>query len=208
MILVVSACVLLLMATALVHYEGLLSLDRVLPSLPLSPRATVLALVIGTFAVHAVEILLYACAMDVLARWVALGAFGSPLPTEFRTLLYFSTETYTSLGYGDIVPHGPLRLLAGAETLTGLLMIGWSTSHLFVWMEQSWGSPAFRHRSRLRLPHHGGPGTRPHAMGRRRTSMQARDATGRSALRVGCARCREGEGAAPASSPEDGRAHL
>jgi hypothetical protein len=148
------------MATALLHYEGLLFLDRALPMLPLSARATVLVLVIGTFAVHAAEILLFACAMDGLARSLALDAFGPSLPTDFRTLLYFSTETYTSLGYGDIVPHGPLRLLAGAEALTGLLMIGWSTSHLFVWMEQSWKTTAFSQRSRPGLPHQGQPGTR------------------------------------------------
>jgi hypothetical protein len=147
MILVALACVLLLTATALLHYEGLLLLDRALPMLPLSARTTVLAFVIGTFAVHAVEIVLYAFAFDGLRR-LALDASGPSLPGDLRTLLYFSIETYTSLGYGDIVPHGPLRLLAGAEALTGLLMIGWSTSHLFVWMEQRWNTASFRQRSR------------------------------------------------------------
>jgi hypothetical protein len=159
-ILVAPACLLLLVAVALLHYEGLLFLDRALPMLPLSARATVLVLVIGTFAVHAGEIVLYACGMDVLAHSLGSAAFGPSLPTDFRTLLYFSTETYTSLGYGDVVPHGPLRLLAGAEALTGLLMIGWSTSHLFVWMQQSWKTTAFSQGSRPGLPHQGQPGTR------------------------------------------------
>lgn len=67
------------------------------------------------------------------------GSFGPTHLPDFDMLLYFSAETYTSLGYGDIVPHGALRLLAGTETLTGLLMIGWSASHAFVVMERFWG---------------------------------------------------------------------
>jgi hypothetical protein len=42
------------------------------------------------------------------------------------------------LGYGDVVPHGPLRLLAGVEALTGLLMIGWSASFTYVSMARFW----------------------------------------------------------------------
>ena len=37
--------------------------------------------------------------------------------------------SFTSLGFGDIVPTGAVRLLAGAECLNGLLLIGWSASY-------------------------------------------------------------------------------
>lgn len=53
--------------------------------------------------------------------------------------LYFSAETYTSLGYGDVVPGGALRLLAGMEALNGLLLIGWSASFIYIAMERFWG---------------------------------------------------------------------
>ena len=39
-------------------------------------------------------------------------------------LLYFASVNYTTLGYGDILPHGDLRLLAGLEALNGMLLIG------------------------------------------------------------------------------------
>ena len=52
--------------------------------------------------------------------------------------MYFSAETYTSLGFGDISPLGPIRMIAGFEALHGLLMIGWSSSILFISMERFW----------------------------------------------------------------------
>jgi len=52
--------------------------------------------------------------------------------------LYFSAETYTSLGFGDLIPIGPLRLLAGAEALNGLVLIGWSASFTYIAMERFW----------------------------------------------------------------------
>ena len=36
------------------------------------------------------------------------------------------TVSFTSLGLGDVCPHGPARLLTGIEALNGLLLIGWS----------------------------------------------------------------------------------
>ena len=32
---------------------------------------------------------------------------------------YYSFVTYTTLGFGDIIPHGPIRFLTGMEALTG-----------------------------------------------------------------------------------------
>jgi len=58
---------------------------------------------------------------------------------NWATALYFSAETYTSLGYGDVVPTGPLRTLAGVEALNGLLLIGWSASFTYVAMQRFWG---------------------------------------------------------------------
>ncbi|MDB5858344.1 MAG: ion transporter [Ramlibacter sp.] len=135
---VASACVLLLVLTTLIHYEALRGLSQALPLLPMPPRAKLTVLIIGAFAAHAVEITLYALSMLGLISWLGAGAFDAVHVPSFSMLMYFSAETYTSLGYGDIVPHGSLRLLAGAEALTGLLMIGWSASYVFVAMERFW----------------------------------------------------------------------
>lgn len=50
----------------------------------------------------------------------------------------FSAETYSSLGYGEVIPGGALRLLAGVEVLNGLLLIGWSASFTYIAMERFW----------------------------------------------------------------------
>ncbi len=47
------------------------------------------------------------------------------------TLLYFSLETLTTLGYGDIVPVHPVaRIFAGLESATGLLYIAITVARL------------------------------------------------------------------------------
>ena len=48
-------------------------------------------------------------------------------------VLNFSLVTYTSLGYGDIAPLGPARLLAGIESL-----IAWSASFTYLEMQRHW----------------------------------------------------------------------
>lgn len=59
---------------------------------------------------------------------------------DFATAEYFSIVTYTTVGYGDLVPPERWRLLAGVEALTGLLMAGWSTAFFFSFASQ-WHSP-------------------------------------------------------------------
>jgi rhodanese-related sulfurtransferase len=45
-------------------------------------------------------------------------------PAGLATALYFSFVTATSVGYGDVLPTGPLRALAVAEAAAGLLAFG------------------------------------------------------------------------------------
>ena len=78
-----------------------------------------LGVVLGLFVVHGVEIWLYA------ALYVALDAF-----SDLETALYFSTSTFTTLGYGDIVIASQWRLVAALEGFAGFMMIGWSTAFL------------------------------------------------------------------------------
>jgi hypothetical protein len=44
---------------------------------------------------------------------------------------YFSMETFTTLGYGDITLEKSWRLLSTFEAANGLLMFGWSTALVF-----------------------------------------------------------------------------
>jgi len=56
----------------------------------------------------------------------------------FENALYFSSVTYTSLGYGDFVLTGPWRLLCGIEAINGILLFGWSTALLFILVQRLW----------------------------------------------------------------------
>ncbi len=132
------SCLLLLLLTTIVHYEALRLLTAGLPRIVLPGRTKLIVVILGAFLAHAVEMLLYAGAYWVLAHAVGAGELGRSGGTSFSACLYFSAETYTSLGYGDVVPTGSLRLLAGMEALNGLLLIGWSASYTYVWMQRFW----------------------------------------------------------------------
>jgi hypothetical protein len=129
----------LLVLTTAIHYEVLRMLTVSLPALHVPARAKLMVVIFGTFLAHAVEICLYAVAFYLLARYLAAGMLGDASPSSLTLSLYFSAETYTSLGYGDVVPGGDLRLLAGMEALNGLLLIGWSASYTYIAMERFWG---------------------------------------------------------------------
>lgn len=135
-----AACALLLVLTTLIHYEALRGLSVALPRLRLPSRTKLIVVIIGSFAAHIAEVVLYAVAIYALARWFGVGTLGSMPVPSLDMSLYFSAETYSSLGYGDVVPHGPLRMLAGLEALNGLLLIGWSASYVYVAMERFWNA--------------------------------------------------------------------
>jgi hypothetical protein len=43
---------------------------------------------------------------------------------SFTEALYFSTITLTTLGYGDITPHGYFRALSAIESILGFIFLG------------------------------------------------------------------------------------
>jgi hypothetical protein len=81
--------------------------------------ATILFTVFGLVLLHSAEIWLYA------ALFLGLDLF-----KDLETALYFSTTSFTTLGYGDIVVNHSRRLIAAIESANGFLLIGWSTAFL------------------------------------------------------------------------------
>ena len=57
---------------------------------------------------------------------------------NLETALYFSTVTYTTLGYGDVVLTPPWRVLASLEAANGILLFGWTTAFLFMVVRRIW----------------------------------------------------------------------
>ena len=144
MAMVVLVCLVLLVVTTVIHYEVLRGLAVLLPGLGIKPRAKLIVVIIAAFLAHALEIALYALAIWGLVRFGGLGTLDDSSRFSLDVSLYFSAETYTSLGYGDVVPGGAVRLLAGVEALNGLLLIGRWASYPYTAMERFWSNAAGR----------------------------------------------------------------
>ena len=130
---------LLVVATVIMHYE-LLQFAGTLPrrlTVPTRPR---IIIVIGVvLAAHILEAGLYAAAYYVLQTQFGMGGLGGHLEGDLLDYFYFSMATYTTLGIGDLHPSGVMRLIAGVESLNGLVLIGWSASFTYLTMEELWG---------------------------------------------------------------------
>lgn len=50
---------------------------------------------------------------------------------HWEEAIYFSTVTYTTLGYGDITLPPVWRVMSGFEAMNGILLFGWSTAMFY-----------------------------------------------------------------------------
>jgi hypothetical protein len=116
-----------ILLTVLIHTAGLIGITRAMAWLVGSFRmhgrrsrvVAIVTLVLGLFAILTVEV--WAWAMCYLL----VGAF-----KDLETALYFSTVTFSTLGFGDVLPAVGWRLLSALEAVNGFLVIGWSTAYL------------------------------------------------------------------------------
>jgi hypothetical protein len=115
--------------TVLIHFWGLILLLRIMGHTGHRLRADkshtgqamlVVLVVFGIFALHTVQIWLYAM------LYLVLGALPSLEPA-----LYFSTVTFVAVGYGDVVLPVTWRMLSAIEAANGVILIAWSTAFLF-----------------------------------------------------------------------------
>jgi small-conductance mechanosensitive channel len=59
--------------------------------------------------------------------WAGLYYFAQALPS-FEDALYFSTVTFTTVGYGDVVLGKEWRQVATFEAINGWIIFGWATA--------------------------------------------------------------------------------
>ena len=79
--------------------------------------AVTLAVILGLFALHGVEIWSYAL------LYLAIGSVDG-----LREAVYFSTITYGAIGYSDAAMAERWRLVSAIEGINGIILIGWSTA--------------------------------------------------------------------------------
>ena len=116
----------MVVATVLIHLFGLAILMRLLRShtrifrkFAIMPLTLLLAATVGIIAIHTMEIWVYAF------LYLRLDAF-----SDFEQALYFSTVTYATIGYGDVIMPHQWRILGAIEGAAGIIMLGWSTAFI------------------------------------------------------------------------------
>ena len=121
-----------------IHYEGFRWISDRFALPHVKDRRLVLEVVAIALVAHMLEMLVFAGGYFVADTGLHLGDFAGSRDLQAMDYIYFSMETYTSLGLGDIHPTGAMRLMVGLETLAGLMMIGWSTSFTYLSMRRFW----------------------------------------------------------------------
>jgi hypothetical protein len=122
----------------LVHYEGLAWMSSRLPKLQALRRRKVLMGVYGVILLHVIEIWLFGLSIWLLLMIPNAGAMSGVAHTPFFDAIYLSAVTFSTVGFGDLAPVGPIRFVSGTEALTGFILITWSASFLYLEMEQFW----------------------------------------------------------------------
>jgi hypothetical protein len=131
---IVTACVWL-------HFGVLSNCSRYLPRISHRRARRVMVLIIVILSTHVAEIWLFAFGYYVLVGLEHFGALVGAEITGIPDYTYFSAMVYTTVGFGDLIPSGPIRFMTGMEALTGLVMITWSASFTFLEMARDWPPP-------------------------------------------------------------------
>jgi hypothetical protein len=130
---------LVVILAVLSHYEGLRYFTKWMANNRLKPRARIVIMIYGLLILHSLEIWLFGIAYWGLSYDTGYGQLTGE--TEINALVdyvYFSSTVYSTLGFGDVIPAGPIRLIVGIESVSGLLLITWSASFTYLEMVRYW----------------------------------------------------------------------
>ncbi len=124
----------------LLHYEFLYQLSRWLPRMTLRHRYRIVVGVLGGVIAHSVEVWVFALGYYFMHNTHGWGELKGNFSGSLLDCAYFSFTTFSTLGVGDIEPVGAIRYLTGIESLTGLVLITWTASFLYLEMQRFWDS--------------------------------------------------------------------
>ncbi|MBS0497213.1 MAG: two pore domain potassium channel family protein [Proteobacteria bacterium] len=127
---IVTVCVVL-------HYEALRFLSRTV-GVHVHKRIGVLVVMLGLLLAHIAEISIFALGYKALQVYAELGFIAGLNENNLFEFIYFSSVVFTTVGFGDLIPIDPIRVLTAAEGLVGLAMITWSASFTFLAMQRLW----------------------------------------------------------------------
>jgi len=122
----------------LIHYEFLYRISTLIPKMKIKHRFRIVVGVFGALVAHSIEIFIFSLAYYLLPQIQGWGFLDGNFDGSLMDCVYFSYTIFTTLGFGDIEPHGHIRHLVGLESLTGLLLITWTASFLYYEMQRYW----------------------------------------------------------------------
>jgi len=122
------------------HYEALRFLSHIV-GIHVHKRIGVLVVMLGLLAAHVFEIMIFALGYMIMQHHFGLGHITNMDEGNFLDYIYYSSVVYTTVGFGDLLPVGAVRMLSAAEGLVGLAMITWSASFTFLAMKRFWPHP-------------------------------------------------------------------
>lgn len=129
---------LLVCLVVVIHNEALVRLSSLMGRMRQSHHFRLIVAVLGCLAAHTLQVWAFAGAFYLMHHADGWGQLGGNFNGTLMDCAYFSFTTFTTLGYGDIEAIGLLRHLTGIEALTGLLLITWSASFLYLEMQRYW----------------------------------------------------------------------
>ena len=118
-------------ACVTIHYEGLRFLSDWLPMPKHHHRRRIIILISCLLLLHIAEIWIFGLGYFFLTTIEGYGAFAGYDDLNLFDCIYYSATVFTTLGFGDIVPQGPIRFMTGVEAVSGLTFITWSASYTF-----------------------------------------------------------------------------
>jgi hypothetical protein len=137
-LLVVVATAVTVALAVLLHYEGLRWLSSRLATMPGIRHRKVLVGVYAVILLHVAEIWLFGACFWAVLQLPGSGAIAGAHPAGLLDAVYLSATTFSTLGFGDLAPVGPVRFITGTEAVSGFILITWSASFLFLEMQQHW----------------------------------------------------------------------
>ncbi|MGR8949232.1 MAG: ion channel [Gammaproteobacteria bacterium] len=120
----------------ILHYEVLNYLSRRHFKRTWPTRSLLPVGVLVLIFTHIAEVWVFGLTYLLLFSLRGAGGIVGEFDYEILDCVYFSFVTYTTLGYGDLVPAGYVRFLAGTESVVGLVLIAWSASFTYLEMRR------------------------------------------------------------------------
>lgn len=136
---VIGLAAVVTLVCVVLHFETLHRLRRLMARVGFNhPRPRMMMIIVAMLLVHSVEIWTFALAYYLLSHHMQIASLAGLNASELGEYAYYSAMVYTTVGFGDITPHGAMRVLTQVEALTGLLMITWSATYTFLEMRLTW----------------------------------------------------------------------